>query len=95
MGADDWKERVALLHPFQVNMQMINNAQPHVLFMHCLPAFHDLQTTIGSAKAKEYGSLFPAVAQGEFEVQDVVFQSMHSVVFTQAQNRMHVTKAIL
>ena len=95
MGENDWTERLALLHNYQVNMAMINNAHPNMIFMHCLPAFHGMGTIIGAKKAKEYGTKFPKVANGEFEVTDAVMRSKHAVVFDQAENRLHSIKAIM
>lgn len=95
MGETDWTSRLKLLHNYQVNIKMLQNAQPHVLFMHCLPAFHDLETTIGKQKALDYGTTFPSVKNGEFEVTNEVFNSQHSVVFEEAENRLHSIKAIM
>ena len=95
MGEDNWTKRLTLLHNYQVNMAMIKNAKPHVIFMHCLPAFHDNNTVVGAVKASEYGQRFPNVASGAFEVTDEVIRSKHSLVFEQAENRLHSIKAIM
>lgn len=95
MGESDWSGRIKLLQDYQVNMDMIRNASKDVIFLHCLPAFHDFNTSIGSEKAKEFGSLFSKVKNGEFEVTNEVFESKHSKVFDQAENRLHSIKAIM
>ena len=85
-----WTERAQLLRPYQVNAELLaatNN--PKVKFMHCLPAFHDTTTTVGSAIAEATG-----MSNG-LEVTDDVFQSAASIVFDQAENRLHTIKAIL
>jgi len=85
-----WKERIKLLTPYQVNaklMQASGNRQ--VKFMHCLPAFHDTETTLGKQIAKDYG-----MSNG-LEVTNDVFESEANVAFEQAENRMHTIKALL
>lgn len=92
MGEDKaiWGERIALLRPYQVNMAMIRLAgNPQVKFLHCLPAFHDDQTTVGKQMAEQYG------LAGGMEVTDEVFESPYSVVFDQAENRLHTIKAVM
>ncbi|QTF10176.1 ornithine carbamoyltransferase [Brenneria izadpanahii] len=85
-----WQERIALLKPYQVNMAMIAaTGNPQVKFLHCLPAFHDDQTTLGKQMAEQYG------LHGGMEVTDEVFESAHSIVFDQAENRMHTIKAVM
>lgn len=85
-----WKERIALLKPYQVNLAMIKlTNNPQVKFLHCLPAFHDDQTVMGKQMAEQYG------LQGGMEVTDEVFESAHSIVFDQAENRMHTIKAVM
>ncbi|MFT8211698.1 MAG: ornithine carbamoyltransferase [Symbiopectobacterium sp.] len=85
-----WQERISLLKPYQVNMAMIAaTGNPQVKFLHCLPAFHDDQTTIGKQIAEQYG------LHGGMEVTDEVFESAHSIVFDQAENRMHTIKAVM
>ncbi|ELY4818134.1 ornithine carbamoyltransferase [Cronobacter malonaticus] len=87
---EKWAERIALLRPYQVNSQMlVLTGNPNVKFLHCLPAFHDDQTTLGKQMAQEYG------LKGGMEVTDEVFESAHSIVFDQAENRMHTIKAVM
>ncbi|AFP85107.1 ornithine carbamoyltransferase [secondary endosymbiont of Ctenarytaina eucalypti] len=85
-----WEERIALLRAYQVNMTMIRQTgNPHVKFLHCLPACHDDQTALGRQIAQQYG------LAGGVEVTDEVFESPHSVVFEQAENRLHTIKAVM
>ncbi|PVZ88984.1 ornithine carbamoyltransferase [Serratia sp. S1B] len=85
-----WQERIALLLPYQVNMAMVKlSGNPQVKFLHCLPAFHDDQTTLGKQMAQQYG------LSGGMEVTNEVFESQHSVVFDQAENRLHTIKAVM
>lgn len=85
-----WQERIALLRPYQVNMAMIKlTGNPQVKFLHCLPAFHDDQTTLGKQMAEQYGM------HGGIEVTNEVFESAHSIVFVQAENRLHTIKAVM
>lgn len=85
-----WQERIALLRPYQVNMAMLEaTGNPQVKFLHCLPAFHDDQTTLGQQMAQQYD------LHGGMEVTDEVFESPHSVVFDQAENRLHTIKAVM
>ena len=87
---EKWAERIALLRPYQVNGEMLAlTGNPQVKFLHCLPAFHDDQTTLGKQMAQEYD------LHGGMEVTDKVFESSHSVVFDQAENRMHTIKAVM
>ena len=90
MGEPDevWAERLKELSPYQVNKKVMENAGEKAIFMHCLPAFHDLKTTIG----KEIGEKFGI---SEMEVTDEVFESAQSVVFDEAENRMHTIKAVM
>ncbi|MCR5216009.1 MAG: ornithine carbamoyltransferase [Lachnospiraceae bacterium] len=90
MGEPDevWAERIKALSPYQVNMKAVENAKDSVIFMHCLPAFHDLKTTIGQKVYEKFGL-------SELEVTDEVFESSHSVVFDEAENRMHTIKAVM
>ena len=86
---EKWAERIELLHPYQVNADLMKRTgNPDVRFMHCLPAFHDRQTTVGE-------QLFQATGRDALEVTDEVFESEASIVFDQAENRMHSIKAIL
>ncbi|MGU9866750.1 ornithine carbamoyltransferase [Kluyvera ascorbata] len=87
---EKWAERIALLRGYQVNSTMMKlTGNPQVKFLHCLPAFHDDQTTVGKKMAAEYGM------HGGMEVTDEVFESPASIVFDQAENRMHTIKAVM
>lgn len=90
MGEEDqFEARIKLLSPYQVNMEMIKKANnSDVIFMHCLPAFHDLSTETGRMIHEEFNL-------ESMEVTDEVFRSQHSVVFDQAENRMHTIKAVM
>lgn len=90
MGEKDsvWEERINLLKKYQVNQELMNKAKKTAIFMHCLPSFHDTKTTIGSEIEKKYGI-------NEMEVTDEVFEGKQSVVFDEAENRMHTIKAVL
>jgi len=90
-----WEQRVKLLSDYQIDMDMIKNANEEVLFMHCLPAFHDSKTDVGRDMAEKLGRNYPKVARGEMEVTDEVFESKYSVVFQEAENRMHTIKAVM
>ncbi|MEE1160137.1 MAG: ornithine carbamoyltransferase, partial [Atopobiaceae bacterium] len=83
-----WAERIRLLAPYQVNAAVMDLAASNAVFMHCLPSFHDTKTTIGAEIAKKFGI-------EEMEVTDEVFESSRSVVFDEAENRMHSIKAIM
>ncbi len=83
-----WKERIDALSPYQVNRAVMDNAGSQAIFMHCLPAFHDLGTGIGREINEKYGLC-------ELEVTDEVFESERSVVFDEAENRMHTIKAVM
>ena len=83
-----WAERIADLAPYQVNAALMANAGPQARFMHCLPAFHDHETTVG----KEMGERFNRDAM---EVTDEVFEGPQSIVFDEAENRMHTIKAVM
>lgn len=83
-----WAERIQELKPYQVNAETFKNAKPEAVFMHCLPAFHDLKTTIGRQVYEKFGL-------SELEVTDEVFEGPRSVVFDEAENRMHSIKAIM
>ena len=90
MGEPDeaWEERIRDLSPYQVNADVMKRAGKDAIFMHCLPAFHDLKTEIGKEKGEQFGFT-------ELEVTDEVFESSQSVVFKEAENRMHTIKAIM
>ena len=83
-----WAERISLLTPYQVNAAVMANARDTAIFMHCLPSFHDTHTTIGADIAKKFDI-------SEMEVTDEVFESKQSVVFDEAENRMHTIKAVM
>ena len=83
-----WKERIDKLLPYQVNADLVKHCSNDYLFMHCLPAFHDLNTKVAKNIEKEYGLK-------EMEVTDEVFRSKNSVVFDEAENRMHTIKAVM
>jgi ornithine carbamoyltransferase len=86
---EKWAERIELLAPYQVNEDLMKaTGNPDVRFMHCLPAFHDRNTTVGE-------QLFQASGRDALEVTDEVFESGASIVFDQAENRMHSIKAVL
>ena len=90
MGEPDevWAERIQELMPYQVNKKVMDYAKETAIFMHCLPAFHDLKTTIGRQVYEKFGLT-------EIEVTDEVFEGSQSVVFDEAENRMHSIKAIM
>ena len=83
-----WAERISLLTPYQVNAAAMKNAKDTAIFMHCLPSFHDTRTTIGAEIAQKFGI-------SEMEVTDEVFEGRQSVVFDEAENRMHTIKAVM
>ncbi|RUA06043.1 MAG: ornithine carbamoyltransferase [Fusobacteria bacterium] len=85
---DIWKKRIKLLKDYQVNKKLMGYANEDAIFMHCLPAFHNLETEIGKKIYDEFGL-------EELEVSDEVFESKQSVVFDQAENRLHAIKSIL
>ena len=90
MGEPDevWKERIEQLYPYQVNSEIMKNAGEQCRFMHCLPAFHDLNTKIGKDIYDRFGITC-------MEVTDEVFESEQSIVFDEAENRMHTIKAVI
>ena len=90
MGEPDeiWEERLRDLMPYQVNESVMTRAREDAIFMHCLPAFHDLKTGIGRSVYEKFG-------YKELEVTDKVFESAQSVVFDEAENRMHTIKAVM
>lgn len=83
-----WDERIALLKDYQVNAALMAKAAPNAKFMHCLPAFHDRNTAVGE-------EIFQATGLAELEVTDEVFEGPASIVFDQAENRMHTIKAVM
>ncbi|MCF0242652.1 MAG: ornithine carbamoyltransferase [Treponema sp.] len=90
MGEPDevWAERINDLKDYQVNMKVLKMAKPSAIFMHDLPSFHDVNTKIGKEISEKFGI-------GEMEVTDEVFESPQSVVFDEAENRMHTIKAVI
>ena len=90
MGEPDqvWAERIRELSPYQVNKKVMDNAGERAVFLHCLPAFHDLKTKIGQEIEKKFGI-------SEMEVTHEVFESSQSLVFEEAENRMHTIKAVM
>jgi ornithine carbamoyltransferase len=90
MGEPDevWESRIKELTPYQVNAKLMENAGPQAKFMHCLPAFHDLNTTIGK-------NIHDKFNLDEMEVTDEVFEGPQSIVFDEAENRMHTIKAVM
>lgn len=90
MGEDAsiWEERINLLKPYQVNKELMSIANPNAIFLHCLPSFHDLKTTIGQEIHEKFGLT-------EMEVTNEVFESKQSRVFEEAENRLHTIKAIM
>ena len=91
MGEDAslWGERIELLKPYQVNAELLRlTGNPKVKFLHCLPAFHNRDTTVGEQIFQEYG-------MDGLEVTDDVFESPRSIVFDQAENRLHTVKAVM
>ena len=90
MGEPDdvWSKKISLLSPYQVNSDVMNNANKNAIFLHCLPSFHDLNTTIGKDIYEKFGLK-------EMEVTDEVFNSSKSKVFDEAENRLHTIKAVI
>ena len=90
MGEPDevWAERIAQLTPYRVTSEVMAMANPGAIFLHCLPSFHDTNTTIGAEKCEQFGIT-------EQEVTDEVFESPASKVFDEAENRMHTIKAVM
>ena len=86
--AEVWNERIKLLLPYQVNKKVMDNASENAIFLHCLPSFHDLNTTIGKEIYEKYGLK-------EMEVTNEVFNSDKSKVFDEAENRLHTIKAVV
>jgi len=87
-SADVWQERIEALSPYKVTEKIMANAGEGAIFMHCLPAFHDLKTTIGREVGEKFGLT-------EMEVEDAVFSAPYSKVFDEAENRMHTIKAVM
>ena len=85
---DVWAQRIEDLSPYQVNKEIMAKASENAVFMHCLPAYHDLKTTIGREMGERFG-------RDAMEVTDEVFESEQSIVFQEAENRMHTIKAVM
>jgi len=83
-----WENRIKLLSPYQVTMEVMRNAKPNAIFLHCLPSFHNNETSIGKEIEEKFGIK-------EMEVTDEVFESSHSRVFEEAENRLHTIKAVM
>ena len=83
-----WAERINDLAAYQINQQLMDIAGPHAVFMHCLPAFHDHKTTVGKEMGERFG-------RDAMEVTDEVFEGPQSIVFDEAENRMHTIKAVM
>ena len=90
MGEPDevWEKRIRELSPYKVTKEVMENAKDTAIFLHCLPAFHDLKTKIGKEMGERFGIL-------DMEVTDEVFESEQSKVFDEAENRMHTIKAVM
>ena len=86
-SAEAWDARVAMMTPYQVNMELMTN-NPEVKFMHCLPAFHNDDTTIGKEVAEKYN-------MNGLKVTEDVFESSNSIVFDEAENHIHTIKAVM
>jgi len=87
--AEEWSRRIKMMTPYQVNMDMVKKTgNPAVKFMHCLPAFHNRETEVGE-------DIFQKFGLPEMEVSEEVFESPHSIVFDQAENRLHTIKAVM
>ncbi|MCH4184957.1 MAG: ornithine carbamoyltransferase [Eggerthellaceae bacterium] len=86
--AELWAERIKLLSPYRVTTELMENAADNAIFLHCLPSFHDTNTTVGADIAKKFGVT-------EMEVTNEVFESKRSKVFDEAENRMHTIKAVM
>ncbi len=83
-----WAQRIDELGPYQVNKALMDNAGPQCRFMHCLPAYHDMKTAVGKEMGEKFG-------RDAMEVTDEVFESAQSIVFDEAENRMHTIKAVM
>ena len=83
-----WEERIKLLKPYQVNQKVMDNAKKGAIFLHCLPSFHNNETTIGKEIEEKFGLK-------EMEVTDEVFEGPQSRVFEEAENRLHTIKAVM
>ena len=85
---EKWGERIEQLQGYRVTMEMMNRAKPNTIFLHCLPSFHDLNTSVARDVHEQFGIT-------EMEVTNEVFESERSAVFDEAENRMHTIKAVM
>ena len=96
---DVWEQRIKMMRPYQVDMKSLKLAlkttKNKTIFMHCLPAYHGLDTEVGRTVAKKFGKKYSLVKNGEIEVTNEVFESKYSKVFDEAENRMHSIKAVI
>lgn len=92
---DVWHSRIKQLHGYQVDRNLMLHASERAIFLHCLPAFHGMDTEIGTQIAQEFGAEYPQVSEGEMEVTNEVIESKQSRVFPEAENRMHTIKAVM
>lgn len=92
---DVWHARIKQLHDYQVDSTLMEHTAERAIFLHCLPAFHGMDTEVGTQIAQEFGEEYPRVAQGEMEVTNEVIESARSRVFPEAENRMHTIKAVM
>ena len=83
-----WKERIDLLSPYCVTKELMDAAGENAVFMHCLPAYHDMKTAVGKEMGEKFGREY-------MEVTDEVFEGPQSIVFDEAENRMHTIKAVM
>ena len=86
--AEEWEKRIKILKPYQVTKEIMAMANKEAIFLHCLPAFHDKETKVGKEIFEKYGL-------DSIEVTDEVFESKQSLVFDEAENRMHTIKAVM
>jgi len=92
---DAWRTRIEALRSYQVDADAVSLAKEEAIFLHCLPAFHGRDTSIGEQIAETFGEIYPEVAHGEMEVTDEVIESENSKVFEEAENRVHTIKAVM
>lgn len=90
-----WRQRLNLLHTYQVDEATMKLAHKQAIFLHCLPAFHGIDTEIGAQIAEEFAHQYTQVSKGEMEVTDAVIESKQSKVFQEAENRLHTIKAVM
>lgn len=90
-----WQDRIEKLHLYQINETVMSHANKDAIFMHCLPAFHGIDTEVGREIALKFGEKYKALENGELEVTNAVIESKRSVVFQEAENRMHTIKSVM